>query len=524
MKILTMKNIVLRSSMALPILFPSMVLSENKPNIIFIITDQQRADAIGCSGNDRIITPHIDMLANEGFLFSNAYSSTPSSTPARAGLLTGMSPWHHGMLGYGVVAEHYRYELPKMLSDCGYLTLGIGKMHWTPQNALHGFHATILDESGRIESPYFMSDYRKWFQTMAPGKNPDVTGIGWNDHAAGEYKLPEELHPTAWTGNVAVRTIQHYDGSKPLFLKISFARPHSPYDPPKRVLDKYNNIEMEAPAKGEWSKNIGKNLTDININNEAAFAQFGDDYAKNSKRHYYAAITFIDEQIGRIISALKEKDMYDNTIICFTSDHGDMMGDHNHWRKTYAYEGSAAIPFIVKFPKSVHSIKPIGSVIENPVELRDFLPTFVDLAGGTVPKDIDGMSLVHLITENNPQWRKWIDLEHAACYSKDNYWVALTDGKLKYIWFLSTGKEQLFDLVKDPKESKNVVNDEKYETKLNELRKYMVQHLSERGDEWVKNGEFVIRKNSMLYSPNYPKTNKSEKGTIAKVSKFCRME
>lgn len=155
-----MKKLYCLSGLALPfcacqnIQAASAVQQTEQPNIIFIITDQQRGDALGCSGNDRIITPNLDALAQDGYYFSNAYSATPSSTPARAGLLTGMSPWHHGMLGYGNVAEHYQYELPQMLSDCGYLTLGIGKMHWKPQNALHGFDATILDESGRVESPY----------------------------------------------------------------------------------------------------------------------------------------------------------------------------------------------------------------------------------------------------------------------------------------------------------------------------------------------------------------------------------
>lgn len=479
--------------------------SAEKPNIIFIITDQQRADAIGCSGNDRIITPNIDSLADDGYYFSNGYSATPSSTPARAGLLTGLSPWHHGMLGYGRVAEHYRYEMPQMLSDCGYLALGIGKMHWHPQNALHGFKATILDESGRTESPYFISDYRKWFQTVAPGKNPDETGIGWNDHAAGVYKLAEELHPTVWTADVAVSTIRHYDGGKPLFLKISFARPHSPYDPPKRILDMYSDIEMENPAKGEWSRDIGKDITVPESRPDAAFGQFGDEYVKNSKKHYYASVTFVDEQIGRIVKALKEKGIYDNTIICFTSDHGDMMGDHNHWRKTYAYEGSSAIPYIVKFPKDMKVARPAGSTIENPVELRDFLPTFLDLAGSEVPADMDGKSLVRLVQEDNPQWRRWIDLEHATCYSDHNYWCALTDGKIKYIWFLHTGEEQLFDLVKDSQETTDVSKNKKYKKQLEELRKAMVNHLSERGEEWVKDGQLVVREKTMLYSPNYPK-------------------
>lgn len=480
-------------------------LAQTRPHIIFIMTDQQRYDAMGCAGNEQIITPHLDQLAQDGYLFGNAYTSCPSSTPARAGLLTGLSPWHHGMLGYGQVAEHYKYEMPQLLRDNGYLTLGIGKMHWHPQNALHGFHATILDESGRVESPYFCSDYRKWFMTMAPGKNPDVTGLGWNDHGAKAYQLPEQLHPTEWTGETAVNTIRNYDLDQPLFLKISFARPHSPYDPPQRVLDQYAGKTMPLPATGAWSETLGEGITDPKRYPEAAFAQFTPEYIANTRRHYYAAVTYIDEQIGRIVEALKEKGMYDNSLILFTSDHGDMIGDHHSWRKTYAYEGSAAIPMIVKLPQSETAAYPKGSTLEQPVELRDILPTFLDEAGATVPADMDGASLLSLIRDKQASWRRWIDLEHATCYSDHNYWCALTDGKLKYIWFLRTGEEQLFDLEKDPQETTDQSKNRRYARQLTALRDAMKEHLAERGDEWVKDGQLQTRKGTLLYSPHYPR-------------------
>lgn len=154
----------------------------DKPNLILIMTDQQRFDCVGAMGNPYISTPNIDALAGDGALFMNAYSSTPSSTPARAGLLTGCSPWKHGMLGYSKVAQKYPYEMPQMLKEAGYYTFGIGKMHYTPQRNLHGYHGALLDESGRVESPDFVSDYRQWFTMEAPGLNPDETGIGWNAH------------------------------------------------------------------------------------------------------------------------------------------------------------------------------------------------------------------------------------------------------------------------------------------------------------------------------------------------------
>lgn len=146
-----------------------------------------------------------------------------------------------------------------------------------------------------------------------------------------------------------------------------------------------------------------------------------------------------------------------------------------------------------------------GKRIEQPVELRDFLPTFIELAGGTVPDDMDGKSLVALASGNKNGWRKYIDLEHATCYSADSYWCALTDGKMKYIWFIHTGEEQLFDLSSDPGEQKNLSGNSRYADRLVEMRKAMVDHLQERGTEFVKDGKLVVRDQTLLYSPNYPK-------------------
>lgn len=481
----------------------SFAYAQKHPHVILIMTDQQRGDALGCMGNEAVISPNLDRLAGEGTLFMNGYSSCPSSTPARAGMLTGLSPWHHGLLGYGEVSPEYKYEMPQMMKDAGYYTFGIGKMHWHPQRIKHGFEGTLLDESGRIEDPNFTSDYRQWFQIQAPGKNPDETGIGWNDHSASNYKLPENLHPTYWTGEMACQLIQNYDNSeKPLFLKVSFARPHSPYDPPQRYIDMYKDAQVPDPFIGDWCGKWAKELAPEKAAKDVPYGNFGNEYARNSKRYYYANITFIDEQIGRVIKALKEKGMYDNALIIFVSDHGDMMGDHYHWRKTYPYEGSTHIPYIVKWPAAE---KVLPGKVDAPVELRDLLPTFLETAGVTVPTDMDGRPLLALAKGTATNWRKYIDLEHATCYSADNYWCALTDGKIKYVWYFHTGEEQLFDMVKDPKELHNAVNDKKYKKRLAEMRSEMVRHLSERGEEFVKDGQLVVREKTMLYGPNYPK-------------------
>ena len=128
---------------------------------------------------------------------------------------------------------------------------------------------------------------------------------------------------------------------------------------------------------------------------------------------------------------MKAKGMYDDALICFVSDHGDMLGDHHLWRKTYAYEGSAAIPYILKLPQSIKPAVKTGKQIDAPVELRDLLPTFLDLNGQVIPEGMDGLSLLPLLYDKKPAWRTYIDMEHATAYWEDNYWCALTDGKTK---------------------------------------------------------------------------------------------
>ena len=168
------------------------------------------------------------------------------------------------------------------------------------------------------------------------------------------------------------------------------------------------------------------------------------------------------------------------------------------------------MPYIVKWPASL-GFTP-GGIVDAPVELRDLLPTFLEVAGGTVPADMDGQSLLCLLDGRKDTWRQYIDLEHATCYSADNYWCALTDGKMKYVWRFHTGEEELFDLEADPHELHNVASESAYRQRLQEFRQAMVRHLSERGDEYVKDGKLQILKRTILYSPNFPDKNPTDTG------------
>lgn len=216
-----------------------------RPNILFLMADQMRFDALGAAGS-AANTSNLDALAAEGVRFANAYSSTPSCTPARAAVLTGLSPWYHGMLGYGDIAERYPYELPRAMSEGGYLTAAIGKNHfnWNASctcanvscncGIAHGYMDTLLYDglgSGLAnDTSDEFDNYDRWFAQATNGSDPLATGaplMDWNSWRGAPYVYPEALHPTAWTGQRAVEWIDAYAASpraSPFFLKVSFHR------------------------------------------------------------------------------------------------------------------------------------------------------------------------------------------------------------------------------------------------------------------------------------------------------------
>jgi arylsulfatase A-like enzyme len=181
-----------------------------------------------------------------------------------------------------------------------------------------------------------------------------------------------------------------------------------------------------------------------------------------------------------------------------------MTGDHNLWRKSYAYEASARVPMLMRWPKGMNAGKR-GQVRMEPVELRDIPATILAAGGAALPRPIDGRSLVECVAQNGQGWREWIDLEHDVCYAKENHWNALTDGREKYIYHARDGEEMLFDISGDPHEMKNLAGDGPAAARLRTWRGRMLQHLEPRGEPFVKGGHLAMRPESNLYSPNYPR-------------------
>ena len=194
--------------------------------------------------------------------------------------------------------------------------------------------------------------------------------------------------------------------------------------------------------------------------------------------------------------------MLKNTVIVFTSDHGDMLGDHHLWRKTYAYEGSSRIPMVVYWGTDIAN-GARGQRREELVELRDLMPTFLEAAQLPIPDTVDGASLLALLRGETEDWRIQLDLEHATCYWPGNEWTALTDAQWKYIFHAFDGREQLFNLKADPLEQEDLAANLAYAVTLADWRARMAEHLAERGGAWVQDGAPVIRKTTTLFSPYF---------------------
>lgn len=211
---------------------------------------------------------------------------------------------------------------------------------------------------------------------------------------------------------------------------------------------------------------------------------------------------FLRWTIGRILAAVEKRGELENTFILFTSDHGDMMGDHLLYRKTYPYEGSVRVPMILRWPSSLRLDARRGQLREELTELRDVLPTLLDAAGLPKPAAVEGMSLLDILRGKPGRTR--LDLEHASCYQPKDGWVALMDQRFKYIYFVHTGQQQLFDLQQDPNELQDLAGQPRHATLVKEWREKMRVHLQVRGEPWVRNGDLAIQNKAVKRRTNNP--------------------
>lgn len=499
----------------------------SRPNIIFIICDHMRGDCLGAEGHPVIQTPILDYLAACGSRFRYAYSPVPSCIPARASIWTGMDQWHTGILGMGwgqgTIPNNFPHTLAGELTKAGYRTHRVGKGHFNPQTASMGFETFELDESGRARMFGFEDDYRTWFEQQAPsGVTPDDHGIDWNSWLARPWHTHEYLHPTAWTASRAIEFLKNRDLDRPFFLNISFARPHSPYVPPEHFFSMYRG-KTPPPMVGDWASMHDKPEDALDMC--AWRGRMTREQIDAARAGFYGEISFIDNQIGRLLTYMRRfhRQALHNSWIVFTSDHGDMIGDHNLWRKTYAYDGSARVPLVIVPPTDweheeidlpdelwdimpglmppVRTGKKVRDIIDEVVAFQDIMPTLLDAAGVPVPETVDGSSLLPLLLESTSEWRQYVHGEHCLCYSPEQEMQFVTDGRRKFIWLPRISKQQFFDLQADPGECFDLINDPERQGEINRWRAYLIQELALRDCGWVKDGRLFCPPDEPLISP-----------------------
>ena len=457
-----------------------------RPNIVFILLDQMRSDCLSAAGHPVVETPNVDELASRGTLFTSAYSTCPSCIAARASIWTGLTPSSHGRLGYrDRVPWRYENMLPELLSRTGYQTHCVGKTHFYPQKVHLGFESLDSYEAGQNFDGTYVNDYFEWLRERTDGRVHERDhGLQSNSWVAAPSHLPAELHNNTWVADKAIEFLRRRHQGRPFFLNVSFHRPHAPLDPPQPWYDLYSERKLPPAPVGDWAARHDVPVTDVN----AWHGRLSDDLLARARRAYYAQVAHIDSQIGRLMEALAGEVRPGPTAFIFTSDHGEMLGDHHLFRKTYAYEGSAGVPLVLALPEGGQA-----PTCDAPVASEDLYPTILEIAGLPVPDGTEGLSLLSLFARGDrPAWREWLHGEHAGSYSPDEAMQYMTDGKEKYIWFTESGREQLFDLESDPDELHDLSGDPAARDRLSLWRGRMIEHLASRPQDGLSDGARLI--------------------------------
>ena len=452
---------------------------DKRPNIILLMADQMRGDCLGIAGHPDVKTPFLDALAADGVRYENAYSACPTCVPARASLYTGMSQEHTGRIGYeDLVPWNYTHTLAGELSKAGYYTQCVGKMHVHPLRNNLGFndvrlHDGYLHAYRRPTTPSYedqrVADAHYWWlkQQLGVDADPVDTGLDCNSWVVRPWIYEEKYHPTIWVASVCRDFLRRRDRSKPFFLMASFGRPQPPLDAPEYYLNLYKDKSLAEPWRGDWNDCVRWERDGHSYH--AQTAPSDESYIQQLRAGYYAAITHMDHQIGRLVSALVEEQIMDNTIIRFVSDHGEMLVDHLMFQKAKPFQGSIHVPLFISGPERY--VGKHGTVRTDLAELRDVMPTLLELAGTPIPETVDGTSLLH------PVEREYLHGEHTL--GADSMHFILTNED-KYIWYSQTGRELSFDLRNDPHENQNVLDE--HQARVAELSELQITALKTRDE------------------------------------------
>ncbi|HYW96459.1 MAG TPA: sulfatase [Bacteroidales bacterium] len=450
-----MKDILIKS-----LLIPSVLVigscSAKKPdkpmNVLFIAVDDMNND-LACYGNPQVHSPNIDRLAENGVAFDHAYCQFPLCSPSRSSLLTGLRPD-----STRVFELHYHFRqglpdvvtLPQMFMNNGYYVARVGKMYHYGNPGDIGTNG--LDDRASWTERYNPAGMDKTALEIDVMNYTPKRGLG---SALAWYSDPEGTDVQHTDGKVANQAIkllsEHKD--KPFFIAAGFYKPHCPWITPEKYFNQYSLGDMQLPVISQETKDKYPGLA---LASTKPWPYFGvtHDEARQSKLAYYAAISFVDAQIGRLLDAVDSLGLGDNTIIVFWSDHGYHLGEHGLWFKQSLFEESAKCPLIISVPGS----KQNGEMCSRIVELVDIYPTLAGLSGLTPPDDLQGYNLEPLLDNPSAEWDHpaYTQVERGPGYSVRTETYRFTE------WDYGNKGRELYDEVNDPHEQVNLAEDPAY--------------------------------------------------------------
>ena len=461
-----------------------------RPNILFLMADQFRYDCLGASGNRIVRTPNLDRLAAQSANFANAFVQAPVCVPSRISFFTGRYPHcHRNRVNY-TPCDPRETLLQKRLQGAGYRTGSVGKLHLSPPTAEHarstGFDVVQLDDGISRTDPH--SDYVKWRNEKDP-----KAGVSYNatvkNPAAGVNPFRGEIEyrytPTAWVGEKTREILRDFSASgKPFFLYSSFFKPHSPHTVAAPYDSMYSGVDIPLPPPVDLA-----HIQTLPKPVRAQILRGRPEYAIDRKRlewiyrSYYGGVSMVDHEVGLILDELERSGAARNTIVIFSTDHGDQLLEHGLEGKNLFFEASVHIPLLMKFPNRV---RPAG--YKDLVETVDVLPTLLDFAGIPIPGNCQGRSLALLTGGGTYEAREAVFAENiipevitggglempyvpgqgvGGIRHPDSKMVRTGRWKLNY--YPGNGGE-LYDLSNDPGETRNLYAEAAHARVVVELR------------------------------------------------------
>ncbi len=454
-----------------------------RPNILILYTDQQRWDGLGANGNRDILTPHLDQLAAESSNFDHYFVQNPVCMPSRISFLTGQYPGTLGITHMGVPVPEATLTLPRMLGPQGYTCANIGKLHFLPHanrdhrhvHPTYGFdHLEISDEPGSYEDAY-----RAWVRRKDPAQLPHIslglppTARIWHQTMRLTDPVP---HPTTWdrqttrdaipfagtdevshTAFVAEQTIEYLrqarEACQPFLCIAGFYSPHEPWVAPQRFLDLYDRRDLSIAAYPPEAAA------------QAADPQFQAEQLRTARHGYYAMISEVDFHVGTILQTLADLNLEEETIVVFTSDHGEWLGEYFKWGKGYPGEDVVSrVPLLIRIPGQ-HSGQRISRIVEG----VDVVPTLLELAGCQIPPPVQGHSLLPLIHGEAHGGKNDALMEMRG-------WKSVRNQCYRYVMH-ANGRECLWDLEAEFGQYRDVAGQAAYRADLAAMRARLVQRV-----------------------------------------------